>query len=50
MRRTRSTHLERLRRGIDAAVPVDLTIRGCPPTPAQLLDGLRSLLEANARG
>lgn len=36
--------------GIDAAVPVDLTIRGCPPTPAQLLDGLRSLLEANARG
>ncbi len=35
--------------GIDSAVPVDLTIRGCPPTPAQLLDGLRSLLEANAR-
>ena len=35
--------------GVDAAVPVDLTIRGCPPTPAQLLDGLRSLLEANAR-
>jgi Ni,Fe-hydrogenase III small subunit len=35
--------------GVDAAVPVDLTIRGCPPTPAQLLDGLRCLLEANAR-
>jgi Ni,Fe-hydrogenase III small subunit len=35
--------------GIDSALPVDLTIRGCPPTPAQLLDGLRSLLEANAR-
>jgi Ni,Fe-hydrogenase III small subunit len=35
--------------GIDSALPVDLTIRGCPPTPAQLLDGLRSLLEANSR-
>ena len=35
--------------GIDAAVPVDLIIRGCPPTPAAILDGLRSLLEANAR-
>ncbi|MCW3473716.1 NADH-quinone oxidoreductase subunit B family protein [Limobrevibacterium gyesilva] len=35
--------------GIDSAVPVDLTIRGCPPTPAQLLDGLRSLLEAHAQ-
>jgi Ni,Fe-hydrogenase III small subunit len=34
--------------GVDAAVPVDLTIRGCPPTPAQMLDGLRCLLEANA--
>ncbi len=35
--------------GIDAVLPVDLTIRGCPPTPAQMLDGLRSLLEAHAR-
>ena len=35
--------------GVDAAVPVDLTIRGCPPTPLQLLDGLRTLVEANAR-
>ncbi len=35
--------------GVDAAVPVDLTIRGCPPTPLQMLDGLRTLLEANAR-
>ncbi len=34
--------------GVDAALPVDLVIRGCPPTPAQLLDGLRALLEANA--
>lgn len=29
-------------------LPVDLVIRGCPPTPAQILDGLRSLVEANA--
>ena len=35
--------------GADAALPVDMAIRGCPPTPAQLLDGLRCLLEANAR-
>ncbi len=34
--------------GVDAVVPVDLTIRGCPPTPAQMLDGLRCLLAANA--
>lgn len=35
--------------GIDSAVPVDMFIRGCPPSPAQILEGLRSLLEANAR-
>jgi Ni,Fe-hydrogenase III small subunit len=35
--------------GVDSAVPVDLYIRGCPPSPAQLLDGLRTLLEANAK-
>jgi Ni,Fe-hydrogenase III small subunit len=35
--------------GVAAAVPVDLKIPGCPPTPAQLLGGLRALLEANAR-
>jgi len=34
--------------GADAVLPVDMAIRGCPPTPAQLLDGLRCLLEANA--
>jgi Ni,Fe-hydrogenase III small subunit len=34
--------------GVAAVVPVDLVIRGCPPTPAQLLDGLRALVEANA--
>jgi Ni,Fe-hydrogenase III small subunit len=30
--------------GISRAVPVDLTIRGCPPTPTQLLKGLLALL------
>jgi Ni,Fe-hydrogenase III small subunit len=34
--------------GIDSTLPVDLVIRGCPPTPVQLLDGLRTLVEANA--
>jgi Ni,Fe-hydrogenase III small subunit len=34
--------------GTGASVPVDLTISGCPPTPARLLSGLRALLEANA--
>jgi Ni,Fe-hydrogenase III small subunit len=34
--------------GADAVVPIDMAIRGCPPTPAQLLDGLRCLVEANA--
>jgi Ni,Fe-hydrogenase III small subunit len=28
-------------------VPVSLVIGGCPPTPAQVLSGLRALLEAN---
>ena len=31
--------------GVAAVVPVDLHIRGCPPTPAQLLKGLLALLE-----
>lgn len=35
--------------GTGAVVPVDLTISGCPPSPARLLAGLRALLEANAR-
>lgn len=34
--------------GTGLAVPVDLTIGGCPPSPARILAGLRSLLEANA--
>ena len=33
--------------GVSAVVPVDLHIRGCPPTPTQLLEGLLALLEAN---
>jgi len=32
--------------GVNAVVPVDLHIGGCPPTPLQLLQGLISLLEA----
>jgi Ni,Fe-hydrogenase III small subunit len=33
--------------GIDAVLSVDLVIRGCPPTPARMLEGLRALVEAN---
>ncbi len=35
--------------GIDTAIPVDLIIRGCPPTPATILASLCALVEANAR-
>src|SRR6202165_4248578 len=31
--------------GVHAVVPVDLHIRGCPPTPLQLLQGLLALLQ-----
>jgi Ni,Fe-hydrogenase III small subunit len=31
--------------GVGAVVPVDLHIKGCPPTPLQLLQGLLGLLE-----
>ena len=31
--------------GVSAVVPVDLHIRGCPPSPTALLQGLLSLLE-----
>jgi Ni,Fe-hydrogenase III small subunit len=31
--------------GVGAAVPVDLHIRGCPPDPVALLQGLLALLE-----
>jgi Ni,Fe-hydrogenase III small subunit len=36
--------------GIGAALPVDLVISGCPPTPTQLLEGLLALLEAQGTG
>jgi Ni,Fe-hydrogenase III small subunit len=32
--------------GVEAVVPVDLHIPGCPPTPTALLQGLLGLLEA----
>ncbi|HEY7661801.1 MAG TPA: NADH-quinone oxidoreductase subunit NuoB [Xanthobacteraceae bacterium] len=32
--------------GVSAVVPVDLHIRGCPPRPVQLLQGLLTLLQA----
>jgi Ni,Fe-hydrogenase III small subunit len=32
--------------GVSAVVPVDVVIRGCPPTPVQLLQGLLSLFKA----
>lgn len=35
--------------GVSAVVPVDLHIRGCPPTPTQLLQGLISLLRLTHR-
>ena len=31
--------------GVGAVIPVDLHIRGCPPTPTALLKGLLALLE-----
>jgi Ni,Fe-hydrogenase III small subunit len=34
--------------GVDAVIPVDLRIRGCPPTPTQLLQGLLALLDQSA--
>src|SRR6267154_3846887 len=35
--------------GVDAVIPVDLHIRGCPPSPVQLLQGLLALLEIASR-
>jgi len=34
--------------GVAAVMPVDLVIRGCPPTPTQLLRGLLTLMECGA--
>ena len=36
--------------GVSAVVPVDLHIKGCPPTPMQLLSGLLALLQKSADG
>ena len=33
--------------GVEAAVPVDLVIPGCPPTPAQILEGLVALIDTH---
>jgi Ni,Fe-hydrogenase III small subunit len=34
--------------GVAGVVPVDLHIRGCPPRPVRLLEGLLALLEAES--
>jgi Ni,Fe-hydrogenase III small subunit len=34
--------------GISSVIPVDLVIRGCPPTPAMLLEGLIALVEQSS--
>src|SRR5512136_2199202 len=36
--------------GVSAVLPVDLHIRGCPPSPIALLKGLLALLECAERG
>jgi Ni,Fe-hydrogenase III small subunit len=36
--------------GVSAVLPVDLHIRGCPPTPMDLLRGLLALLEDASAG
>lgn len=35
--------------GVAAVVPVDIVVRGCPPTPVQLMKGLLTLLEPPAK-
>ena len=32
--------------GVSAAIPVDLVVRGCPPSPTQLLQGLLTLFDS----
>jgi Ni,Fe-hydrogenase III small subunit len=34
--------------GVDAVIPVDMVIRGCPPSPTKLLQGLLALMESVA--
>jgi Ni,Fe-hydrogenase III small subunit len=36
--------------GVSQVVPVDLHIRGCPPSPVQILQGLLALLETQTSG
>ncbi len=33
--------------GADAILPIDIIIPGCPPTPAQIVQGLLALIEAH---
>lgn len=35
--------------GVSDVIPVDLHIKGCPPTPMQLLEGFLALLSANSK-
>src|SRR5512138_2734696 len=35
--------------GVKDVIPVDLTVRGCPPNPRQLLKGLLALLQHSER-
>lgn len=35
--------------GVEAVIPVDLRLRGCPPSPTQLLAGLLCLIENDRR-
>jgi NADH:ubiquinone oxidoreductase subunit B-like Fe-S oxidoreductase len=32
--------------GVSSTIPVDIHVRGCPPTPTALLSALLALLEA----
>jgi Ni,Fe-hydrogenase III small subunit len=36
--------------GVSEIVPVDLHIKGCPPSPRQILEGLLALLDSADRG
>jgi Ni,Fe-hydrogenase III small subunit len=35
--------------GVSSVIPVDLVIRGCPPTPQALLEGLLALVEQSSK-
>jgi Ni,Fe-hydrogenase III small subunit len=34
--------------GVDSTLHVDFVVRGCPPAPEEILEGLLLLLEAGA--